>query len=199
LPNKNGETIAQAVPGISEQRVPEFLTHMPWDEADRNQQRVQTMMAEATTDAGVVVCDATGFPTQGKASVGVARPDAGPLGQVDNGQVAVTCGDTAPQAMWPVAARLSGPTPWALEPARRPQARGPAAVSGQTTLALALPRLDQARAWGGPQRGGVADADDGANPNVWAGLAARPERSVVAVRTAALLQRVPRGPWRTMR
>ena len=99
LPNKNGETIAQAAPGTSEQRVPEFLTHMPWDEADRNQQRVQTMMAEATTDAGVVVCDATGFPTQGRASVGVARPDAGPLGQVGHGQVAVTCGATAPQAM----------------------------------------------------------------------------------------------------
>jgi hypothetical protein len=32
LPNKNCDTLAQAVPGTSEQRLQEFLTHMQWDE-----------------------------------------------------------------------------------------------------------------------------------------------------------------------
>jgi hypothetical protein len=32
VPNKNCDTLAQAVPGTSEQRLQEFLTNMPWDE-----------------------------------------------------------------------------------------------------------------------------------------------------------------------
>jgi SRSO17 transposase len=73
LPNKNCDTIAQAVPGTSEQRLQEFLTNLQWDEADLNRQRVRKMSAEATTDDGVLVFDDTGFPKQGKVSVGVAR------------------------------------------------------------------------------------------------------------------------------
>jgi hypothetical protein len=36
LPNKNCDTLAQAIPGTSEQRLQEFLTNMQWDEADLN-------------------------------------------------------------------------------------------------------------------------------------------------------------------
>jgi hypothetical protein len=36
LPNTNGDTIAQAVPGTSAQRLQGFLTNMPWDEEDLN-------------------------------------------------------------------------------------------------------------------------------------------------------------------
>ncbi len=70
---KNGDTIAQAVPGTSEQHRHEFLTNMPWDEEDLNRQQVQRMLAEVTLGEGVLVLDDTGFPKQGKASVGVAR------------------------------------------------------------------------------------------------------------------------------
>jgi SRSO17 transposase len=215
-PNKHGETMAPAVPGTSAPRVPACRTNRPWAEADLNRQRVPKMMAEATTDDGVLVCDDTGFPTQGKASVGVARQYAGTLGQVGHGQIAVTCGATDPQAMWPGAVRLYVPKPWAQDPTRRQPARVPVAVSFQTTPASALPRLDQARAWGGPHRCGIAEADDGDHPNVWAGLEARQERDVVAVRTdfqvtggraattlvwrtAARLQRGPRWQWGPLR
>lgn len=34
LPNKNCDTLAQAIPGTSQQRLQEFLTNMQWDEAD---------------------------------------------------------------------------------------------------------------------------------------------------------------------
>jgi hypothetical protein len=67
-PNKNCETIAQAVPGTSEQRLQEFLTNMQWDEADLNRQRVEKMLAEATTDDGVLVCDDPGLPKQEQAA-----------------------------------------------------------------------------------------------------------------------------------
>src|SRR5919198_6254140 len=90
LPNKNCDTIAQAVPGTSEQRLQEFLTNMQWDEEDLNRQRVQKMIAEATGGEGVVLIDDTGFPKQGKTSVGVERQYSGTLGKVGNCQIAVT-------------------------------------------------------------------------------------------------------------
>src|SRR5262245_22730590 len=106
LPNKNGDTIAQAVPGTSEQRLQEFLTKMSWDEEDLNRQRVQKMSAEAGRGEGVLVVDDTGFPKQGKASVGVARQYSGTLGKVGHCQIAVTCCDSDRQGTWPVAVWL---------------------------------------------------------------------------------------------
>ena len=216
LPNKNCDTIAQAVPSISEQRWQAFLTTMPWDEEDLNRQRVQKMVDEATLGDGALVLDDTGFAKQGKASVGVARQYSGTLGKVGNCQVAVTCCDTDPQATWPVAVRLYLPQAWAEAPERCRNARVPADVPFHTKPELALLLLDQARAWGVPHRCVVADADDGDNPNFLAGLEARQEPYVVGVRTdfqvsvgrAAtspvwradeLLQTVPRWQWRTIR
>jgi SRSO17 transposase len=216
LPNKNGDTIAQAVPGTSAQRLQEFLTNMQWDEEDLNRQRVQKMMAEATRGEGVLVVDDTGFPKQGAASVGVERQYSGTLGKVGNCQVAVTCCYSDPQATWPVAVRLYLPQTWAYNPERRQQARVPTEISFQTKPEIALQLLDQARAWGVPHRCVVADADYGDNPNFLRGLEARHELYVVAVRTdfpvcvggAAtspvwradeLLQTVPRWQWRTIR
>ena len=119
LPNKNCDTIAQAVPDTSEQRLQEFLTTMQWDATDLNCQRVQKMVAEATLGDGVLVLDDTGFPKQGKASVGVARQYSGTLGKVGNCQIAVTCCYTDPQATWPVAVGLYLPKTWAADPDRR--------------------------------------------------------------------------------
>jgi SRSO17 transposase len=215
-PNKNCDTLAQAVPGTSAQRLQEFLTNMQWDEEDLNRQRVQKMSAEATGGDGVLVVDDTGFPKQGVASVGVERQYSGTLGKVGNCQIAVTCCYSDPQATWPVAVRLYLPQTWAYDPERRQQARVPEEVGFQTKPAIALALLDQARAWGVPHRCMVADADYGDNPNFLAGLEVRQERYVVGVRTdfqvsvgrAApspiwradeLLQSVPRWQWRTIR
>jgi SRSO17 transposase len=182
LPNKNCDTIAQAVPGTSEQRLQEFLTNMQWDAEALNRQRVDKMIAEVTLGDGVLVLDDTGVPQQGKLAVGVARQYAGTLGKVGQGQRAVTGCSTDPQAMWPGAGRLDRPQAGADDPARRGNARVPAAVTFQPTPAMAVALLAQARAWGVPHRGVVADADDGANPHCLLGLEARQERSVVGGR-----------------
>jgi SRSO17 transposase len=214
--NKNCDTMAAAVPGTSEQRLQELLTNMQWDEEDLNRQRVHKMIAEATSGQGVLIFDDTGFAKQGKHSVGVARQYSGTLGKVGNCQVAVTCCDSDPQASWPVAVRLYLPHEWTDAPERCRCARVPAAVTFQTKSQLALALLDQARAWGVPHRCVVADADYGDNPNFLAGLEARRERYVVAVRTDfavrpkrqeapprqradQVLAALPRCHWRTIR
>jgi SRSO17 transposase len=216
LPHKNGDTLAQAVPGTSAQRLQEFLTKMPWDEEDLNRQRVQKLIAEASTGDGVLVIDETGFPKRGTASVGVARQYSGTLGKVGNCQIAVTCCYSDRRATWPVAVRLYLPQTWAADPARRQQARVPPELSFQTKPEIALQLLDQARASGVPHRCVVADADDGDTPNFLQGLEARHARYVVAVRADVpvcvggaatspawraddLLQSVPRWQWRTVR
>jgi SRSO17 transposase len=180
--NKNCDTMAAAVPGTSEQRLQEFLTNMQWDEEDLNRQRVHKMSAEATVGQGVLIFDDTGFAKQGKLSVGVARQYAGTLGKVGNCQVAVTCCSSDPQASWPVAVRWYLPQEWTEEPERCRRARVPAEVTFQTKPQIALALLDQARAWGVPHRCVVADADYGDTPKFLAGLEARRERYVAAVR-----------------
>jgi SRSO17 transposase len=108
------------------------------------------------------------------------------------------------------------PPAWAEDLQRRGEARVPDEVTLQPQPEMAWALLDQARAWGVPQRGVVADADDGDHPHFLAGLEARPARSVVGVRTDcpvpvgrtatspvwradALRRRVPRWQRRTVR
>jgi SRSO17 transposase len=216
VPTTHGDTIAQAVPGTTAQRWQEVRTPMDWDEEALTRPRVQQMIAEATTGDGGLGCDATGLPTRGTAAVGVARPSSGTVGNGGNGPMAVTCCASERRATGPVAVRVYLPTSWAADPGRRQPARVPPAVTFQTTPEMALALRAHARAWGVPQRGGVAEAADGDHPTCLAGLEARQERSVVAGRTdvavrvggaatsavwraAERLQRVPRWPWRTLR
>lgn len=216
LPNKNCDTMAQAVPGTSEQRLQEFLTTMQWDHDDLNRQRVEKLIAEATVGQGALILDDTGFAKQGKASVGVARQYSGTLGKVGNCQVAVTCCYSDARASWPVAVRLYLPKEWMDDPERLRRARVPAEVRFQTKPEMALDLIDQARAWGVPYRYVVADADYGDNPNFLAGLEARRQRYVVAVRSdfevrqkrrgaiptqraEQVLAALPRCQWRTIR
>ena len=150
LPTKNCDTMAQAVPGTSEQRLQEFLTNMQWDHDDLNRQRVEKRIAEATVGKGALIVDDTGFAKQGKASVGVARQYSGTLGKVGNCQVAVTCCYSDAQASWPILVRVYLPRAWAADPERLRRARVPEDITFQSKPDLALDLLDQARQWGVP-------------------------------------------------
>ncbi len=215
-PNKNCETLAQVVPGTSEQRLQGLLTAMAWDEDDLNRQRVARLLRLPSEGDGVLIFDDTGFAKQGKASVGVARQYSGTLGKVGICQVAVNCHYAERTIAWPVATRLYLHESWAQDPARCRKAKVPEAVTFQTKPAIALALLDQARAWGVKHACVVADADYGDNPNFLAGLDQRRERYVVAVRrdfavvgrrrvaepiqrAEALLEALPGSAWRMIR
>ena len=215
-PNKNCDTLAQLVPGTSGQTLQGFLTAMAWDEDDLNRQRVERMAARPTEGDGVLVFDDTGFPKQGTASVGVARQYSGTLGKTGNCQVAVTCHYAERTLAWPVAARLYLPKSWAGDADRRKGAGVPAGVEFRTKPEIALDLLDRAEASGVRWSCVTADCDYGDNPNFLAGLDARDQQYVVAVRADlavattrrsgepsrradALLEGLPAGVWRSVR
>lgn len=215
-PNKNFDTLAQLVPGTSEQQLQGLLTAMAWGEGDLNRQRVGFMAGLPTEGDGVLVFDDTGFAKPGRSSVGVARQHSGTLGRTGNCQVAVTGHYAERTLAWPVAARLYLPRHWAGDAGRRAKAGVPGDVTFRTKPELALGLLDQAKKWGVRWSCVTADCDYGDNPNFLAGLDARRQRYVVAVRadfavsTArrtgqsperadALLGELPAGVWRSVR
>ena len=192
-PNKNCDTLAQVVPGTSEQSPQGLLTAMAWDEDDLNRQRVQTMLSLPTEGDGVLIFDDTGFAKQGQSSVGVARQYSGTLGKVGNCQVSVNCHYAERTLAWPVATRLYLPQDWAGDADRRARAKVPPGIVFQTKAAIALDLLDQAQAWGVRWACVTADADYGDNPNFLAGLEKRRQRYVVAVRCDFVVARDRRG------
>lgn len=215
-PNKNCDTLAQVVPGTSEQRLQGLLTAMAWDEQDLNRQRVERMRTLPTEGDGVLIFDDTGFAKQGKCSVGVARQYSGTLGKTANCQVTVNCHYAERTIAWPVATRLYLHESWARDPQRCRRAKVPEEVTFRTKPEIALALLDRARAWGVRHACVVADADYGDNPNFLAGLERRRERYVVAVRrdfavvgrrgqaaqterAEARLEALPASAWRTLR
>jgi SRSO17 transposase len=96
------------------------------------------------------IVDDTGFPKQGKHSVGVARHDCGQLGKQDNWQLAVSLSVANDRASRPIAYRLYLPGGWANDPDRRAKAGGPAGVAFETKTAIALGQRRQALADGVP-------------------------------------------------
>jgi SRSO17 transposase len=181
-PNKNCQTMAEVVPGTTDQRLNNLLTGMDWDEEDLNRQRVQIMAKLPTEGDGVLVFDDTGFAKQGSHSVGVARQYSGTLGKVGNCQVTVNCHYAERTLAWPVNTRLYLPKPWASDPVRRAQVHVPEQIEFQTKAEIALALLDQANDWAVKHAAITSDADYGDNPRFLDGLEARQERYVAAVR-----------------
>jgi SRSO17 transposase len=181
-PNKNCDTLAQVVPGTSEQRLQGLLTAMVWDHDDLNRQRVRSLLNLPSEGDAALIFDDTGFAKQGFSSVGVQRPYSGTLGKVGNCQVSVNCHYAERTIAWPVATRLYLPKEWAANSERRTTAHVPKDVTFQTKPEIALDLLDLANELGVRHACLVADADYGDNPNFLAGLEQRRERYVVAIR-----------------
>jgi SRSO17 transposase len=87
------------------------------------------------------IIDDTGFPKQGKHSVGVARQYCGERGKQDNCQVAVSLSIANHHTSLPVAYRLYLPKEWAEDGARRDKAGVPEDIVFKTKLEVALDQL----------------------------------------------------------
>ena len=98
---------------------------------------------------GIFVIDDTGFPKQGKHSVGVQHQYCGQLGKKANCQVAVTVHYVSPEGHFPAALRLYLPKSWTGSPERLERAGVPEEYRrARTKGQIALELLDQVRGEG---------------------------------------------------
>jgi len=158
-PQKNCDTMAQVVPGTSQQNLQYLLTDLVWDEHLLNRQRIEQMLELPSEGDGVLLIDDTGFVKKGSASVGVARQYTGTAGKVCNCQVTVNCHYAERTLAWPVATRLYLPRAWTDDPARCAKAHVPPEIEFQTKAEIALALVDEADAAGVPAECVVADGD----------------------------------------
>jgi SRSO17 transposase len=116
------------------------------------------------------IIDDTGFPKQGRHSVGVARQYCGQLGKQDNCQVAVSLSVANHHASLPVAYRLYLPKDWAKDRTRRRKAGVPKEISFKTKPEIALEQLRGACEAGLPRGVVLMDAGYGADTDVRANI-----------------------------
>lgn len=143
---------------VTYQAFQHFITDAPWD-AGVVWKRLRAVLPRRS---GVLILDDTGFPKQGRKSVGVSRQYSGTLGKIGNCQVAVTAALWSGRRAWLVGAELYLPEAW-MEPERRSEARIPARVQFLEKWRLALRLLRRVRAAGLQVDAVVADAAYGDN------------------------------------
>jgi SRSO17 transposase len=107
------------------------------------------------------IIDDTGFPKQGRHSVGVARQYCGQLGKQDNCQVAVSLSLANDYASLPVAHRLYLPQDWIDDTARRTKTGVPEEIEFKTKPQIALDQIRWACAVGLPDGVVLMDAGYG--------------------------------------
>src|SRR5437870_6802567 len=132
-----------------------FVGNASWSDAAMLAKVGETVLP-AIERAGPVeawIIDDTGFPKQGRHSVGVARQYCGQLGKQDNCQVAVSLSLADRHASLPVAWRLYLPHEWAADRGRRRKVGVPEDRDFRTKPEIALEQLRWACAAGLP--GGV--------------------------------------------
>jgi SRSO17 transposase len=132
-----------------EQALQQFVNQSPWDE-QKALHRYRRVMAETfASPRGIFVIDDTGFPKQGKHSVGVQHQYCGQLGKKANCQVAVTVHYVSPEGHFPTALRLFLPKSWTGSAQRLQRAGVPAEYRHEQTKGqIALELLDQVRGEG---------------------------------------------------
>jgi SRSO17 transposase len=152
---------APARVGAQHQSLLHFVGEAPWSD-ERVLGKVREMVLPAIERHGPIeawIIDDTGFPKQGRHSVGVTRQYCGQLGKQDNCQVAVSLSIANHQASLPVAYQLYLPKEWAQDRARRRKAGVPKEISFKTKPRIALEQLQWACAAG--LRRGVVLMDTG--------------------------------------
>lgn len=145
---RNAENLAESIQGATPRSLQRFLTEAPWD-TERVIERLQGYLGpRLNAPDGVFVLDETGFPKQGKKSVGVARQYSGTLGKVGNCQVGVFLAYASSRGHALVDKRLYLPKKWTDDPERCRRAGVAEGIGFQTKSELALSMLREARTRG---------------------------------------------------
>jgi SRSO17 transposase len=130
-----------------EQALQQLINQSPWDDRALRDRLAHRVLADAGV-GGALVLDDTGFPKQGKRSVGVARQYSGTLGKVGNCQVAVTLQYATERAVFCLDATLYLPREWGEDAERLKAAGVPAGVGYRPKWRIALGLLERAKSNG---------------------------------------------------
>ena len=144
----------------------------------------------------VWIIDDTGFPKQGRHSVGVQHQYCGQLGKEANCQVAVSLSIANHFASLPVAYRLYLPKDWAEDRARRKKAGVPVDIRFKTKQQIALDLIQGACAAGLPRGAVLMDVDYGRDSRLRTGITALGLTYVAAVQPNTLVWPPGVGPKR---
>jgi SRSO17 transposase len=159
---------APARVGAQHQSLLHFVGEAPWSDAGVLA-KVREMVLPAIERHGPIeawIIDDTGFPKQGRHSVGVTRQYCGQLGKQDNCQVAVSLSIANHHASLPVTYQLYLPKDWATDRARRRKAGVPKEIRFKTKPQIALDQLRWACSAGLPRGVVLMDAGYGADTNL---------------------------------
>jgi len=142
------------------QRLHHFATDSPWEDDAVRREAARYALAAMTAreELECWIIDDTGFPKQGKHSVGVQRQYSGTLGKVGNCQVAVSLSVATRTEHLPIDFALYLPEGW-LTDERRAEARIPWNLQHATKAELALQIISRALDDGVPP--GLVVSDQG--------------------------------------
>jgi SRSO17 transposase len=142
------------------ERLLHFLARSTWDdEAVRLIAARHAIAAmESREPVTTWVVDDTGFPKQGKHSVGVQRQYSGTLGKIGNCQIGVSLSVATRDEHVPIDFALYLPESWTENAARRVEAHIPDDVEFASKIELAIDMIERAVAAGIPGKIVLADS-----------------------------------------
>lgn len=159
-----------------------FVAQAAWSDEQMLNRVAQWVVPQMDFSEGAWwVVDDTGFPKQGRHSVGVARQYCGMLGKQDNCQVAVSVSLACEKASLPVAWRLYMPQEWIVDDERRKKAGVPQEVEFVTKPSIALAQIKNLMDQGAPRHCVLADAGYGVDTAFRDGLSELGLRYVVGI------------------
>ena len=180
------------LPEGEEQALQQFVSQSPWPWEPVWEKLAATVRSQK--GEAFWVLDDTSFPKKGEHSVGVQRQGCGALGKLANGQVAVSLHQAGRTGSQPLAWRLYLPESGTEDKERRMRVGIPSEVVFHKKWELALDLLDQARAWGVPDRIVLADADYGDRGEFRTGLEQRGLSYAVGITSQLVVWAQPPRP-----
>ena len=127
-------------------RLLNFLRDSPWDDRSVRREAARYVIEALEKQEPVTtwIIDDTGFPKQGKHSVGVQRQYTGTLGKIGNCQIGVSLTVATKHEHVPIDFALYMPASWTDDAVRRKKARVPPELAFKTKPDLALELITRA-------------------------------------------------------